>query len=151
MEMAGTTENLMRALAMILGTVLAAHGANTPEKLIPKMEWGDPSGENPPERPHLLNPEEAQATLRKLYPEKAREAGREGEVQVSIKIRADGTVESAKVLQSSGQEFNAPALKVARMMKFSSYKQQEKPAPSRIVRKIIFRLDNQKNGMLPSN
>jgi TonB family protein len=46
------------------------------------------------------------------YPDKAREEGIEGEVQVRFLVNEKGKVEKSEVLRSSYQGFDAPALKV---------------------------------------
>jgi protein TonB len=70
-------------------------------------------------RPKLLNKDEVLRQLRKFYPERERQAGREGKVIVDIHISAEGAIAGAEVLQSAGPNFDKAALEVTKIMKFS--------------------------------
>ncbi len=62
------------------------------------------------------------------YPEMARQAGIEGQVVIKALVEIDGSVISAEVLKSSGnQTLDAAAIKAAYRAKFTPAKQRDKP------------------------
>jgi TonB family protein len=70
-------------------------------------------------RPKLLNRDEVLRNLRKYYPERERILGHEGLVIVDIHLGADGSVGGVDVIQSASPLFDAAAIKVAGIMRFS--------------------------------
>src|SRR5581483_1099142 len=53
--------------------------------------------------PRLINKEEVMASLKRLYPEVERRAGRQGKVVLEIEINAKGAVSAVDVAQSGGE------------------------------------------------
>lgn len=91
--------------------------------------------------PRLLNREEVQAALRRLYPEAERRMDREADVIVAIHIGADGSVGSVDVRRSAGASFDEAARKVGMLMRFSpAIGLNGKPVPVRLPQPIQFRL-----------
>lgn len=93
--------------------------------------------------PKLLNRDEVLASLRRLYPESERDAGREADVAVMIHVGVDGLVHSVDVTKSANPAFDAAAQKVGYLMRFSpAIGLDDKPVPVRMPQPIMFRLEN---------
>lgn len=92
-------------------------------------------------RPKLLNRDEVLANLRKFYPERERLAGHEGLVIVDIHLGADGAIGAVEVVQSASPLFDAAAMKVANIMRFSPAQTPDgAAAPSKVRERMQFKL-----------
>lgn len=89
------------------------------------FDYGVPNGTMRPGypagmvKPRLLNRDEVLANLRRYYPERERLAGHEGLVVVDLHLGVDGEVGDVDVIQSASPLFDAAAIKVAHLMRFS--------------------------------
>jgi TonB family protein len=92
-------------------------------------------------RPKLLNRDEVLRNLRKYYPERERLAGHEGLVIVDIHLGADGSIGGVDVIQSASVLFDAAAVKVAHIMRFSPAQTPDGAAvPSKVRERMQFKL-----------
>lgn len=75
------------------------------------------------------------------YPEKARRQKKEGKVLVKFNIKADGTVDSSEVIQSSDKVFNASALDLFNSMPdWKPGKQRGKPVKVTFTVPVYFKI-----------
>lgn len=75
-----------------------------------------------------------------VYPEEARKADLEGEVQVKAVVDERGFVESAEILESSDPIFNEPALAAAKRCRFKPAMLKGKAIRSGVLVPYHFRL-----------
>ncbi len=68
--------------------------------------------------PQLLNLSDLGAILQRFYPQAAREDGREATVVMDIHINRDGEISAVEVVQSADPDFDAAAVRVARLLRF---------------------------------
>ncbi|MCI0436706.1 MAG: energy transducer TonB [Gemmatimonadetes bacterium] len=89
--------------------------------------------------PRLLNAKDVRRALDREYPVLLRDAGIEARVTVWILIDEEGKVAKTQVGESSSYEaFNAAALKVANIMKFSPALQRDRTVPVWVQQPIRF-------------
>ncbi len=74
------------------------------------------------------------------YPEIARKAGIEGRVVVLMIVDTNGNVVDAKVLQSTNEIFNEPALKAAYQHKFTPAMMKDRKVKVKVIRPFVFKL-----------
>lgn len=91
--------------------------------------------------PKLLNRDAVLASLKRLYPESERLAGREGRVVVALHIGADGQIRGVDILDSAGAAFDKVASDVSRMMRFTPAQAEHGPVAVKIKMPMEFRLD----------
>lgn len=92
--------------------------------------------------PQLLNLADLRAILRKFYPESERAEGREGMVVVDMHVDEDGNVTSAEVVRSAGAAFDAAALRVAKLLRFSPAFLGSRRVPVKLRQAIEFKIEN---------
>ncbi|MBI4387285.1 MAG: energy transducer TonB [Elusimicrobia bacterium] len=90
--------------------------------------------------PRLINVQEIRASLKRLYPERERRAGREGQVLVAIHVGEDGRVRGVEVLESAGEAFDETAGTVARRMIFEPALVRSVPTAVKVKQAVVFRL-----------
>ena len=91
--------------------------------------------------PKLLNRDEVLASLKRLYPESERQAGREGVVIVVIHLGSDGAVGAVDIARPASPAFDEAAQKVARLMRFSpAIGLNNRPVAVRMPQEVRFRL-----------
>lgn len=82
--------------------------------------------------PELLNADEVERELRRMYPPMLRDAGIAGDVVVNLWLDEDGLIVDAEVARSSGYElFDRAALKVVEKMRLTPA--QNRGAPVRVI------------------
>jgi protein TonB len=91
--------------------------------------------------PQLLNLSELGAILQRFYPEKAREDGREAIVIMDIHIGRDGKINAVEVVQSADPDFDAAAVRVARLLRFKPAYLGGQPVAVKMRQPIQFRLE----------
>jgi len=78
-----------------------------------------------------------------VYPYRARQRGREGEVKVKLLVRADGTVASVTILEATPKGiFDAAVKKAVPSWRFSPGKIDGRAVPSWVVTNVVFVLSN---------
>jgi protein TonB len=83
--------------------------------------------------------------LAALYPERARERGREGEASLQCVILAGGALDCARV--SATQGFGAAALRVARRFRHApTLADGSDAAGARVHLRVVFRMDDEMRG-----
>jgi TonB family protein len=92
--------------------------------------------------PQLLNRDEVLANLRKYYPERERIAGHEGKVIVDIHLSAEGAISGVDIVESAGKLFDAAAVKVAHLMRFSPARTPAGPVAAKVRKTMQFRLED---------
>jgi periplasmic protein TonB len=118
------------------------HAAREPVKRVaqaktlvePKKEVVEAECAEPPSKP---KPREMQ---KPEYTEEARTAGIEGKVRVELTVAADGSVRSAKVLESLGHGLDEAALNAVRAASFEPAMNCGKPVEATFVVAIRFSL-----------
>ena len=93
--------------------------------------------------PRLINREEVMATLKRLYPEVERRAGRQGRVVLEIDIGEDGIVHGVEVFESAGERFDDAARSVGRIMRFEPELKASVPTRVRKRQSVYFRLTDE--------
>lgn len=78
----------------------------------------------------ILNEEDAEALMRRLYPQQLADAGVGADVLVDVTIASNGLVEGASDVRVSNDAFRGPALTVAHELRFVG----TLPAPGSTVR-----------------
>jgi TonB family protein len=91
--------------------------------------------------PQLLNLSDLAAIQKRFYPEKAREEGREAVVLLDIHIGPDGHVNDVEVVQSADPDFDAAAIHVAKLLRFSPAYVSSQPVAVKMRQAIQFRLE----------
>lgn len=91
-------------------------------------------------QPALANADEVRQALQRAYPPLLRDAGVQGMVQVALVVGADGSVRDARLEQTSHDAFGAPALGVARTMRFTPAQRDGRAVPVRLSLPIAFQL-----------
>jgi TonB family protein len=92
--------------------------------------------------PRLINREEVMASLKRLYPEVERRAGRQGKVILEIDIDASGVVRGIEVVGSAGDYFDDAARSVGKIMRFEPELRASVPTRSRKKQSVYFQLTN---------
>lgn len=91
--------------------------------------------------PALLNVRELLISLRRLYPVEERRAGRQSRVVLELDIDVNGAVVGAHIAQSGGTSFDAAALELAKLLRFSPACNAAGPVAVRIRQAIDFKLE----------
>ena len=92
--------------------------------------------------PRLINKEEVMASLKRLYPEVERRAGRQGRVVLELDIDDRGAVQNVGVVDSAGEYFDDAARSVGRIMRFEPELRASVPTRSRRKQSVYFQLSN---------
>jgi protein TonB len=95
------------------------------------------------EQPELLNRREVARLVRDNYPREMRRRRETGTVTLRFLIRADGTVDSARVtmLNATNTEFAEPAAAVARQMRFKPATVDGRPVAVWVMLPVLFMLE----------
>ena len=92
--------------------------------------------------PRLINKEEVMASLKRLYPEVERRAGRQGRVVLELDIDDHGVVRGVAVAGSAGEFFDDAARSVGKIMRFEPELKASVPVRSRRKQSVYFQLTN---------
>ena len=92
--------------------------------------------------PQLLNLSDLGAILNRFYPEEARAQRQEASVVLDLHIDTDGHIKSVDVVQSAGAEFDAAALRVAKLLRFTSAFMGSQRVAVKLRQAIQFKLSN---------
>lgn len=126
---------------------------NPPDPAFPKLRDPIPPPQLPqlPQTAQLPQPSPRQAridapplprrAIKPDYPRGARQRGEQGNVVLEIRVTAEGTVETVKVVLSSGfPELDAAAVQAAKAAKFSPAKSGRDPVASSARLQLQFKL-----------
>jgi len=113
-------------------------------KTVPERPIQPSAPETPalaPKQAKIDAPPRPKRTIRPHYPNRARQRGEQGDVTLEIKVAADGTVVTARVVGSCGfAELDEAAVKAARTAQFVPARTGDRPVVSTARLKITFRL-----------
>ena len=91
--------------------------------------------------PRLLNQEEVEQELRRTYPPMLREAGIEGDVEVTLWLDENGTIVRSEVSSGSGyRSLDEAALKVVDAMRLAPAQNQGRPVRVIVAIPVRFRV-----------
>ena len=92
------------------------------------------------EMPQIDSPRDALRAIQESYPNRLRDRGIEGRVQVSFVVTADGSVDpaSVEVVQTENQELGTAAISAIRQIKFKPGKKDGSAVASRVVIPIAY-------------
>jgi TonB family protein len=91
--------------------------------------------------PQLLNLSDLGAILQRFYPQAAREDGREATVVMDIHINREGEITAVEVVQSADADFDAAAVRVARLLRFKPAYVNGQPVAVKMRQAIKFKLE----------
>ena len=117
--------------------------APAPEELPPEIPIGTGQGGEAQltHLPQLLNLSELGAILKRFYPEAAREDGREATVVMDIHIGRDGQITAVEVVVSADPDFDAAAVRVAKLLRFKPAYVGGQPVAVKMRQAIQFKLE----------
>ncbi len=90
--------------------------------------------------PQLVNLNQLQALLKKFYPEEARLKHIESTVVLDIHLDASGHVVKVDLVKSGGSDFDAAAIKAAKLLRFTPAYVGDKPVAVKIRQAISFKI-----------
>ncbi len=90
--------------------------------------------------PQLINLNDLQIILQRLYPEEARLKHIEATVVLDIHLDTDGRVTSTEIIKSAGSAFDQAAQKAAKLLKFTPAYIGSQPVAVKIRQAIEFKL-----------
>ncbi|MBL9024663.1 MAG: TonB-dependent receptor [Myxococcales bacterium] len=139
--------------AAVVACVVAASPALAQDSGgVPKGESGViKKDETPTEAPQdKRQPPKARNFVQPDYPPEAKEKGLEGQVTLQLDIDVTGKVTGAVVVDPAGNGFDEAALAAAQKLEFTpATRANGQPAPSRILYRFTFKLDEKQPGAEP--
>ena len=90
--------------------------------------------------PQLVNLNQLQALLKKFYPEEARLKHIESTVVLDIHLDSSGHVIGVNLVKSGGSDFDAAAIKAAKLLRFTPAYIGDKPVAVKIRQAISFKI-----------
>lgn len=94
-----------------------------------------------PQQAQIDAPPQPWRAIRPVYPKRAQRRGEQGEVEVEIDVKADGTVAFVSIIRSSGYaDLDEAAVKAVRMAVFRPARTGSEAVRSTVRQKLDFRL-----------
>lgn len=103
----------------------------------------DSEEESGPGSESALTPPEVLESVEATYPLKARAAGREGRVELTVTVLADGSVGEVEVATSGGEELDVAAVAAVRQWRFKPARRGDEAVAARITIPFQFSLTEQ--------
>lgn len=94
-------------------------------------------------QPELVNRRAVSRALQAGYPPLLRDAGVQGQVVVSMRVGADGTLSAVSILSASHDAFREPALAAVAAMRFRPAERGRRAVPVRLSVPIVFSLSDE--------